>query len=205
MQRENGHGGWKPPPRWKNWPKHWPYRTWNRMFQGRTRTSSPSHGEEAASSSSVSFRRKGLLGGESFLKESAPRGRIALPELKRWARCPRSLKTRAGRPCPSYKEAASSRAHQSPISNIQSRFILRAPLRPWRLRGKSFLKRVGAARPHRPTGENMERDAPWTAWSKMLQPLEGELLPSSPITPNKKPQLFRSTLLRRSDGLDDEL
>ena len=50
MQRENGHGGWKPPPRWKNWPKHWPCRTWNRMFQGRTGTANPSHDEDPASS-----------------------------------------------------------------------------------------------------------------------------------------------------------
>jgi len=39
------------PPRLKNWPEHWPCRTWNRMFQGRTGTENPSYNEEAAFSS----------------------------------------------------------------------------------------------------------------------------------------------------------
>ena len=52
---------------------------------------------------------------------------------------------------------------------ISSPFHLRATLRPWRLGGESFLERIGAARPQRPTFQNLEQDAPRTDWDRMSQ------------------------------------
>jgi len=56
--------------------------------------------------------------GKSLFQESALRGRIALPELRMWARCPPLLEDKGEPPMPLFEEAESSFQHFS-ISAFQ--------------------------------------------------------------------------------------